>query len=243
MEEKEIKDSHVLVTGANRGIGRAFVLALLARGAGRIYATARDVSSLGDMPGLGSRVLALQLDVTRPADIARVKEALPRLDLLINNAGTATASGYSSDMAFDIAHREMDTNYFGPLRLCNALLPQLRASKQAGIINVSSIAGIANFKQLGPYSASKAAVHFLTQGLRAELRPDGISVVGVYPGPVDTRMAAGIDIPKADPVLVVRRVLDAYEDGVEDIYPDDFSRTMAEIFRHEPKELERAFAS
>lgn len=238
---KHIKGSHVIVTGANRGIGEAFVKELLQRGAERIYATARDLGTLAELRD--DRIVHVQLDVTRPEQIAALLAVIPRLDLLINNAGTATAASYSEPSSLDVARREMETNYFGALQLSTALLPRLKQSDNAGIINVSSIAGIANFKVLGPYSASKAAVHFLTQGLRAELADDGISVLGVYPGPVDTRMAAGLDLPKASPQAVADSVLEAYEAGLEDVYPDAFSSAMHQVFVQEPKALERAFAA
>lgn len=236
-----INGKHILVTGANRGIGKAFVDELLQRGAATVYATSRDLANLGDV--VDPRVVALELDITRPEQIAAVAATIPHLDLLINNAGTATAAAYSAEDSLDVARREMETNYFGTLQLSTALLPQLKQSPDGGIINVSSIAGIANFKALGPYSASKAAVHFLTQGLRAELQNDGIKVLGVYPGPVETRMAAGLDMPKASAASVAVSVLDAWEAGEEDVYPDSFSSTMYQVFAQEPKALERAFSA
>lgn len=237
-----ITHAHVLLTGANRGIGLALLRELLDRGAGVVYATARTTEDLQRLADIDVRVQPLRLDVTHPAQIAAVRAALPKLDLLINNAGTATASGYQGDSAIALAEHEMQTNYFGPLRLTNAVLDRLRASTMGGIINVSSIAGLANFPALGPYSASKAAVHFLTQGLRAELRGTAIHVLGVYPGPVDTRMAAGLELPKAQPQTVAARILDAWVAGEDEVFPDDFSVAMSQVFRQEPRALERAFA-
>lgn len=240
---KHIHGSHVLVTGGNRGIGLAFVHALLQRGAAKVYLGTRDLGNLQLTPEQQTRVQALVLNVNDSASIAQAVAQIPHLDLLINNAGTATGMTYTHPQALAVAAQEMDTNYFGPLRLVQALLPQLQASRNAGIINVSSIAGLSNFRVLGPYSASKAAVHFLTQGLRAELQAHSVHVLGVYPGPVDTRMAAGFEMEKASPDQVAQAVLDGYEAGLEDVFPDAFSQHMAQLLQQDRKAMERAFAA
>ncbi|UQN08159.1 SDR family NAD(P)-dependent oxidoreductase [Deinococcus sp. QL22] len=242
MNLKRIQGTHVLVTGANRGIGQAFTRSLLTRGAERVYAAVRDPANITTLDTSDNRLIPVILDITNSDDIQRVKQTLPRLDLLINNAGTAFPSTYSAASALSSARQEMNTNYFGPLELSTALLELLRQSPNAGIINVSSIAGITNFKALGTYSASKAAAHFLTQGLRAEVGPAGIFVAGVYPGPVDTRMAAGFEMHKPSAHEVAEVVLDAYQAAVEDIFPDAFSRAMADMFFQNPKALEQEFA-
>lgn len=234
---------HVLLTGANRGIGRALLDELLERGVACVYAAVRDPGSLEGHAEFGRRVRVLPLDLNRPELIAAIPAQLPQLDLLINNAGTATASGYLSPGAAELAQAEMQTNYLGPLQLTQALVPLLRQSKAGGIINVSSIAGLANFPLIGPYSASKAALHFFTQGLRKELADSSVQVLGVYPGPVDTRMAAGMDMAKAQPADVARQILDAWQHSEDEVYPDGFSQAMVQIFREEPRALERAFAS
>lgn len=240
---KHIQGSHVLVTGANRGIGNALVEALLARGAAKVYASSRDLNNLQPFSQHNDRVQAVELDVTDPNSIAALASQIPALDLLINNAGTASGMTYTAPQSLEVAQHEMNTNYFGPLQLSKALLDLLKQSGNAGIINVSSIAGIANFKALGPYSASKAAVHFLTQGLRAELQEDDLSVLGVYPGPVDTRMAAGMEMAKATPAEVAEAILNAYEQGEEDVFPDSFSLAMMDVFKQDRKALEKAFAA
>lgn len=236
------RNARVLLTGANRGIGAALLEELLDRGVASVHATARNPDDLARLGALDARIHPVLLDVTRPEHIRALRDQLTALDVVINNAGTATASGYQSAGAVALAEQEMQTNYFGPLRLVNAVLDLLRASDRGGIINVSSIAGLANFPVLGPYSASKAAVHFLTQGLRAELRDTPIHVLGVYPGPVDTRMAQGIELPKAAPHDVAQRILAAWENGERDVFPDEFSTSMAALFHRDPRALELAFA-
>ena len=242
--KNSVQSKTILITGANRGLGKSIVEALLTRGAGQIYATARKLESLGEVVALApDRVVPMQLDVTNASDIDNIAKTLKSLDMLINNAGIATLSTFSNEASLKIAHIEMATHYFGPLNITHALLPLLRKSPQAAIINISSIAGISNFPTLGPYSASKAALHSLTQGLRAELRSAGIFVQGVYPGPLDTRMADDLDAVKASPEDVANLILNGIEEGSEEIFPDPFSRSMYKLFLKDPKALEQQFGS
>lgn len=239
-----IQGKTALVTGANRGIGEALVKALLAQGAERIYAAGRSLASLDHLVSLApSKIVPVQLDVTHAGDIANVAKQVGQLDILINNAGIATGSNFSGEASLNIAAQEMATNYFGVINLTHALLPILRNSKAAAVVNVSSIAGIANFPTLGPYSATKAAVHSFTQGLRAELRSANIAVVGVYPGPVETRLTEGFEMDKASPADVATAVLSGVEAGVEDIFPDAFSQAMYQVFVQNPKQLEQQFGA
>lgn len=239
-----INNKIALVTGANRGIGKALVEALLARGAKRIYASARNTENLAELIALAPNVIVpIQLDVTNQQQIAQLTSQVAELDILINNAGIASGSNFTNKNTITIAQDEMNTHYFGCLNVTCALLSQLQQSQAAALINISSIAGISNFPLLAAYSASKAAQHSLTQGLRAELTKSGIRVYGVYPGPVDTRLAPGDEMPKASPYAVANAILNGLEQGTEDIYPDDFSQAMINIFMQSPKTLERQFAA
>ncbi|WP_062057943.1 SDR family NAD(P)-dependent oxidoreductase [Cellvibrio sp. OA-2007] len=236
-----------LVTGANRGIGLALVKALIARKVKRIYLGGRDLAALEqtiqELGASSSELVAIQLDVTSAADIAQASRSLSELDILINNAGIANSSGFIQETSGDIAQLEMATNYFGPVNLTRALLPQLQQSSQAAIINISSIAGIANMPLLGPYSASKAALHSFTQGLRAELAKSEIFVQGVYPGPVATRMSEGFELSKALPAEVADIILTGVEQKEEDIFPDAMSANWYNTFKTNPKQLEQEYAS
>jgi short-subunit dehydrogenase len=239
-----IQGKTVLVTGANRGIGKAIVEALIAEGAKRIYATARNIESLQTLVSQAPEVVVpVQLDVTNASDIANVAKLVGQLDILINNAGIATGSDFSGEASLGIAASEMATNYFGVISLTHTLLPALHKSSAAAVINVSSIAGISSFPILGPYSASKAAVHSFTQGLRAQVRKANIAVVGVYPGPVDTDMAKGFEMDKASPADVASAILAGLKNGDEDVFPDAFSQAMYQVFVQNPKQLEQQFGA
>lgn len=243
MNSFDVKGKTILVTGANRGIGKAFVESLVKHGASKVYAGARDTATFTSLSAINKAVVEpVLLDVTRADQIQTLASKIKALDMLINNAGIANACFSSADNASEIARLEMEANYFGPLNLTLALLPALKKSRGA-IVNISSIAGISNFPSLGPYSATKAALHSLTQGLRAELKRDGILVAGVYPGPIDTRMTEHMEMDKAPTSQVAERTLAALAKGEVDIFPDSFSEQMYAMFMTNPKELEKTFAN
>jgi NAD(P)-dependent dehydrogenase (short-subunit alcohol dehydrogenase family) len=240
----EITNKTVLVTGANRGIGRAFVTALLERGAAQVYATARDPHRLVELAD--GRVTPLRLDVTSDQQIRAAVERVERLDILVNNAGVLIPDDLiAGDLDLGVVQRQLDVNYLGPLRLSRAFLPRL---EQAGgaVINVLSLLAIASMPLTPAYASSKAAAFSMTQALRAHLAPKGVAVHAVFPGPVDTDMARNIppEVPKAAPVEVVRAILEAVEAGEEDIFPDPMSRGLYEVWHTSPsKALERQFAA
>lgn len=234
-----IKDSVVFVTGTNRGIGKAFVAALQAAGVKKIYATARDTSALADIvAGDPGRIVPIALDVTKPDMIVEAAVQAPDVNLLINNAGVARFAGLIAEENLDAARSEMEVNYFGALAMIRAFAPILKANGGGAIINLASIASHVNFPLLGSYSASKAAVHSLTQGVRAELSAQGTQVVGVYPGPVDTDMAKDFDAPKAPPVQIAEAALNALSDGTVDVYPDDMAVSLRANLLNDPKAVE-----
>ncbi len=243
----EWQNKVALVTGANRGIGLALVEALIARGAKRVYVSGRDTQAIATtveaLAQPSTELIPITLDVTSSSDIRRVQTQISELDLLVNNAGIALASGFIQDTSDKVAQLEMATHYFGPLSLAHALLPSLRHSPEAAIVNISSIAGIANMPLLGPYSAAKAALHSFTQGLRAELQREEIFVQGVYPGPVATRLSEGYDLPKPQPAEVAEIILDSLEQKIEDVFPDALSQHWYQTFKTEPKQLEREYAA
>lgn len=239
----DVRNKVILITGANRGIGKAYVEAFLNQGVTKIYAGARDLENLKEVTALNPDIIVpVQLDITNDEHIKKVAEQASDLDILVNNAGIVQGAGFTSEKTLEIARSEMETNYFGTLHLVHALLPHLKAKGQSAIVNVSSIAGISNFPMLGTYSATKSAVHSLTQGIRAELSQDGVLVLGVYPGPIETRLTEGFEMDKAPTSQVAEETLAALEQGVEDVFPDDFAKGMYDAFLKSPKALEKQFA-
>ncbi len=245
MAARTIKGTLALVTGANRGIGRALTEALLARGAQKVYAAARDTRSLAEaQERWGARVVRLPLDVTNPAQVAAAVRAAGDIDLLVNNAGVFEPTDLVDERIVDVARREMEVNYFGTLRMVQSFADVL-AHNGGTLVNVGSVVGLSSIPIQPTYSASKAAQHSITQAARAILAGRGVSVHGAYPGPVDTEMTR--DLPpqfaKTAPAEVAARILDGIEAGVEDIFPDPFSMGFGEQYHGSPKEAERGMAS
>ena len=230
-----ISDKTVLVTGANRGIGRALIEEALARDAKRVYAAARQPITHPD-----GRVTPLTLDVTNAAQIRRAVDDVESLDILINNAGLALYDDLSDPTALE---QQLAVNLFGTYGVTRAFLPLLTRSRGA-LVNVGSVTAFAALPVIPAYSISKAAVFNLTQSLRALLAGQGVSVHAVLAGPVDTDMSRDLDIPKASPESVARAILDGLQNGEEDIFPDPMAQSMAESWRSSAaKALERQFAA
>ncbi len=215
----KLDNATVLITGANRGIGLAFAREALARGARKVYAAARDPASV-QLDG----VEALRLDVTRPDDVAAAAQRCRDVTLLINNAGIARVGGFLAEGSIDAAREQLETNFFGPLRLSQAFAPVLAAHGGGAILNVLSIASWINSPLLATYAATKSAAWSLTNGLRHELRAQGTQVLGMHMGFVDTDLTRGIDMPKTTPEDVVRLALDALEAGAEEVLADEITQ-------------------
>lgn len=235
-----IKDTVALVTGANRGIGKAIVEELIAGGAAKVYAAARTPESLSKIVEDGhGKVVPVTLDVTKPDQIASAAAALSDLQLLVNNAGVAGFQGILSANDDQAARDEMEVNYFGVFYLIRAFAPVLKANRGGAIVNLASIASYVNFPAIGSYSASKAAVHSLTQSVRAELAAQGTEVYGVYPGPVDTDMAEHFPMEKTAPNAVAQAILAGIWAGEHDIYPDPMALQTHKNLLTDPKAVER----
>jgi NAD(P)-dependent dehydrogenase (short-subunit alcohol dehydrogenase family) len=230
-----IADKAVLVTGANRGIGKSLVEEALRRGAKRVYAGTRQPLAHSD-----GRVTPLTLDVTNAAQIQAAVERVESLDILINNAGLGLYDGWTDRAALE---RSLAVNLFGTYGVTQAFLSLLTRSRGA-IVNVLSITAFAAMPLMPAYSISKAAAFNLSQTLRAHLAGQGIRVHAVMTGPVDTDMSRGLDIPKFSPESVARAIFDGVEKDEEDIFPDPVSESMAESWRSgAAKALERQFAA
>jgi len=233
--EMNISNKTVLITGANRGIGRALVDEALRRRAKRVYAGTRGALQIAD-----ERVTPLTLDVTNASQIQRAADEVGSLDVLINNAGIAIYDDLSN---LDVVEQHLVVNFLGPLKVTNAFLPLLKRSKGAIVNNVSMVA-LAALPVISAYSISKAAEFNMTQSLRALLARDGITVHSVVLGPIDTDMNRGFDIPKASTESAAQGIFDGLEKGEEDIFPDPASQSIAEAWRNGAvKALERQFAA
>ena len=241
MTAVRIEGTIALVTGANRGIGRALTEALLARGAEKVYATARNPQELGALRD--ERLVPLRLDVTDADQIQAVVKAVQDVRLVISNAGVALPQEFAQSTDVDHARQEMEVNYFGPLQLIQRLAPTLARNGGGAVVTISSVAGLTNFPILPTYIASKAALHSLTQATRALLGAQGTAVFGVYPGPVDTDMSRELQVPKAAPRDVASAILDGIEAGRADIFPDRFAVDFGRQFEASPKAAERQFAA
>lgn len=239
----DIQGSVAFVTGANRGIGKAFIAALVQAGARRIYATARNVETLKDVVALApDRIIPIALDVTHPEQILAAAEKAIDVTLLINNAGVLSAGGFFAPNSVENAQWEMNTNYFGTLQMIRAFAPILKVNGGGAIVNLLSIVSVVSVPVYGSYSASKAALHSLTQGIRAELAEQGTHVVGVFPGPVDTDMAEGVPMDKVAPSEIAHASLQAVEKQIEDVYPDPVSQNVFATLQAPLKALEQQFA-
>lgn len=242
MSGTKIEGIVALVTGANRGIGRALAERLLARGAAKVYAGARDPDDLTDLSEAhGKRVVPLRLDVTDDADVAGAIDAAGDLRLLVNNAGVVQGADLTSEEIVDRARAEMDVNYFAPLDLIRGFVPSISGNGGGAVVNVSSVGGLTAFALAPTYSASKAALHSLTQSARALLAGRRVAFHGVYPGPVDTDMARSFEMEKATPDSVADAILDGVEAGEEDIFPDPFAEAFGSTYAVSPKRSEKEF--
>ena len=217
----DVQGCTAFVTGSNRGIGRAFVEALQRAGARRIYAAARKVASVADLvAGDPDRIVPIALDITDAEQVAAAIEQAGGVNLLVNNAGISRGVSLIRADSLEGARAEMETNFFGTLMVTRAFAPVLAANGGGAMVNVASISSWVSFPMIGSYSASKAAVHSMTQGVRADLAGQGTQVIGVYPGPVDTDMTESLEMAKVSPSEVAEAALAAVADGTEEVFPD-----------------------
>lgn len=215
----KIENTVALVTGANRGIGLAFARALLARGARKVYAAARDPATI-ELPG----VEALRLDVTKPDTIAAAAALATDVSLVINNAGIGQPGGFLAPDAEEVSRRMLETNFFGVLNVSRAFAPILKASGGGAFLNVLSIVSWVNGGTLAGYAASKSAAWSLTNSLRHELAPQHTQVTALHMAFVDTDLVRARDGPKSSPDEIVARALEGLESGLDEVLADETTR-------------------
>jgi NAD(P)-dependent dehydrogenase (short-subunit alcohol dehydrogenase family) len=219
--DMKIEGSRVLISGANRGLGKAFAEAFLAAGAQKVYAGARDPGTIDD-----ASVIPVRLDVTSEQDIRAAALQCADIDILVNNAGAMRMQGLFEPSTFELARAEMEVNYFAPYAMVRAFAPLL--AKQGGgcLVNMLSVASWYTYAFNPAYCASKAAARALTDGLRTELAQQGTHVVGVFAGFIDTEMAGAVKDPKVSPQQVAQRTLAGIAAGDDEVLADDASRSL-----------------
>jgi len=216
----QIEGTIALVTGANRGIGKAFTDALLNRGAAKVYAGVRDLATVSDTD---PRLVPVQLDVTDADRIAALAQELPDVELVINNAGIARpATPLSAEL--DAARAELEVNYLSLIAITQAFAPVLAANGGGAMVNVLSVGSWIGSPTLSTYTASKSAAWNFTNAARVELKHQGTHVVGVHVGFVDTDLTAGLDVDKIAPTAVAAAALDAVQASEPEAIVDDVSR-------------------
>lgn len=215
----KLQDAVVFITGANRGLGRAFAEAALAAGAAKVYAAARDPASV-DLPG----VVPMRLDVTDPEQVAAAAGQCRDVTLLINNAGILRPGGLLAADALDNARAEFDTNFFAPWALTQAFAPVLAANGGGAVLNVLSALSWVTLPGVAAYSASKAASWALSNGLRQELKAQGTQVTSLHVAYMDTDMVRDVNAPKVAPADVARLALQGVADGAFEVLADDTTR-------------------
>ncbi len=227
---------------ANCGIGRALVAALLEAGARKVYATGRDPRKLPGFDGAGAgRVASLRLDVTRAEDIAAAARVARDVTLLVNNAGVLEL-GDAAETSADSLRRVFEVNVVGVLETARAFASVIELNGGGAIANVISVAAFASMPGFAAYCASKAASWSLTQGLRGSLAKKGVAVHAIFPGPIDTDMAAGISMDKTSPEACARAIVAGIEAGVEDIFPDPMAARIAKAWAENPRRVEKELA-
>ncbi len=230
----DVKNKTVLVTGANRGIGKAILEEALQRGAAKVYAAVRNVGSASPLVAEhGDRVVPIRLDLDDAATITAAAETATDVDVVINNAGVMKISTAIGKDAIETLQFEMNANVYGLIRVAQAFAPVLKANGGGAFAQLNSVASVKTFPDFATYCASKAASYSITQGLRGTLGAQGTHVVSVHPGPIQTDMgaAAGFGDIAASPSLVAASIFDAIAEGRFHAWPDPTAQQVGDAYQ------------
>jgi NAD(P)-dependent dehydrogenase (short-subunit alcohol dehydrogenase family) len=230
----DINGSVALVTGGNRGLGKAFVQALLAAGAQKVYVGTRHLIEATD-----PRLQPIKLDITDAGDVAAAALACQDVNILINNAGIAHAGSFLEAPSLEDARADMETNYLGTLAMCRAFAPILKKNGGGTLVNMLSIVSWYAEPFISFYSASKAAEWSLTNGIRTELRAQGTLVVGVHAGYIDTDLASGVNLPKARPEDIAAKTIEAIVASQEEVLADRPAQVAKALLTADPQTFDQ----
>ena len=243
MPSFDVKDSVALVTGANRGIGRSYVEALVKAGAKKVYATARRAETVHELVDANAGVVeGLELDIANPDQVSAAAAKAKDVTLLVNNAGVANGGFVLGSEDTSGLQKDIEVNVYGTTDMIRKFAPVLQANGGGAIVVLNSVASLVNFPLFGGYSASKAALHSVTQCIRAELAAKGVLVQGVYPGPIDTDMAEPLEMPKEPPSAVAEATIAGLAEGAEEVFPDAMAKDLAGNFKTDWKAVEKNVA-
>lgn len=230
----DIQGKTALVTGANRGIGKAIVEALIQQGATKVYAAVRKLESATPLVEVhGDKVAPIHIDLAQPETIAQAAQTATDVDIVVNNAGILYNASPLADDAIAALQTEIDINVFGLMRVAQAFAPILKANGGGALVQLNSVASMKNFADFATYSASKAAAYSITQALREKLADQGTQVVSVHPGPISTDMAqtAGLAEIAEPPGLVSEGIIAALRDGKFHLFPDTMAKQIGEAYQ------------
>lgn len=231
----QLENKIVLITGANGGLGQAFIETLLKQNIKKIYCTARDIEKLESLKKLSEKIEIFSLDITKKEDLESIASKIENIDILINNAGVN-----SGKQILDQSQVDFEVNTFATLNITQALYSKI--NKGGAIVNITSVLALINLPIMALYCASKSALHSITQALRAQGKKDEISVFEVLPGPIDTNMTKGQDMPKTSANDIVKNVLESMLKDEYEIFPDEFAKMINKRLKEDKEALENEFS-